>query len=62
MNYFLILLIFYLLYRLIKSNLFFIRFNKKNDVKKNNKKISIDSKDLIEADFDEINEGDNKNE
>tara|TARA_Y100000817_G_scaffold47843_1_gene33762 strand:+ start:2258 stop:2446 length:189 start_codon:yes stop_codon:yes gene_type:complete len=62
MNYFLILLIFYLLYRLIKSNLFFIRFNKKNDVKKNNKKIFIDSKDLIEADFDEINEGDNKNE
>ena len=61
MNYFLILLIFYLLYRLIKSNLFFIRFNKKNDVK-NNKKIFIDSKDLIEADFDEINEGDNKNE
>ena len=62
MNYFLILLIFYLLYRLIKSNLFFIRFNKKNNVKKNNKKIFIDSKDLIEADFDEINEGDNKNE
>ena len=62
MNYFLIFLICYLLYRLIKSNLFFIRFNKKNDVKKNNKKIFIDSKDLIEADFDEINEGDNKNE
>ena len=62
MNYFLILLIFYLLYRLIKSNLFFIRFNKKNDVRKNTKKIFIDSKDLIEADFDEINEGDNKNE
>tara|TARA_A100001037_G_scaffold304123_1_gene339946 strand:+ start:3278 stop:3466 length:189 start_codon:yes stop_codon:yes gene_type:complete len=62
MNYFLIFLICYLLYRLIKSNLFFIRYNKKNDVKKNNKKIFIDSKDLIEADFDEINEGDNKNE
>ena len=62
MNYFLIFLICYLLYRLIKSNLFFIRFNKKNDVKKNTKKIFIDSKDLIEADFDEINEGDNKNE
>ena len=62
MNYFLIFLICYLLYRLIKSNLFFIRFNKKNDVRKNNKKIFIDSKDLIEADFDEINEGDSKNE
>ena len=62
MNYFLIFLICYLLYRLIKSNLFFIRFNKKNDVRKNNNKIFIDSKDLIEADFDEINEGDNKNE
>ena len=62
MNYFLIFLICYLLYRLIKSNLFFIRFNKKNDLRKNNKKIFIDSKDLIEADFDEINEGDNKNE
>ena len=62
MNYFLIFLICYLLYRLIKSNFFFIRFNKKNDVRKNNKKIFIDSKDLIEADFDEINEGDNKNE
>ncbi len=62
MNYFLIFLICYLLYRLIKSNLFFIRFNKKNDVRKNTKKIFIDSKDLIEADFDEINEGDNKNE
>lgn len=62
MNYFLIFLICYLCYRLIKSNLFFIRFNKKNDVRKNNKKIFIDSKDLIEADFDEINEGENKNE
>ena len=62
MNYFLIFLICYLLYRLIKSNLFFIRFNKKNDVRKNTKKIFIDSKDLIEADFDEINEGDKKNE
>ena len=62
MNYFLIFLICYLLYRLIKSNLFFIRFNKKNNVRKNTKKIFIDSKDLIEADFDEINEGDNKNE
>lgn len=62
MNYFLIFLICYLLYRLIKSNFFFIRFNKKNDVRKNNKKIFIDSKDLIEADFDEINEGDSKNE
>ena len=62
MNYFLIFLICYLLYRLIKSNLFFIRFNKKNDVRKNTKKIFIDSKDLIEADFDEIIEGDNKNE
>ena len=50
------------MYKLIKSNLFFIRFNKKNDVRKNTKKIFIDSKDLIEADFDEINEGDNKNE
>lgn len=62
MNYFLIFLICYLLYRLIKSNLFFIRFNKKNDVRKNTKKIFIDSKDLIEADFDEINEGENNNE
>ena len=62
MNYFLFFLICYLLYRLIKSNLFFIRFNKKNDVRKNTKKIFIDSKDLIEADFDEIIEGDNKNE
>ena len=45
-----------------KKQFFFIRFNKKNDVRKNNKKIFIDSKDLIEADFDEINEGDSKNE
>ena len=62
MNYFLIFLICYLLYRLIKSNLFFIRFNKKNDIKKNTKKFFIKSEDLIEADFDEIKEGDNENE
>ena len=62
MNYFLIFLICYLLYRLIKSNLFFIRFNKKNDIKKNTKKFFIKSEDLIEADFDEIKEGDSKNE
>tara|TARA_B100000575_G_C22959786_1_gene554632 strand:- start:122 stop:307 length:186 start_codon:yes stop_codon:yes gene_type:complete len=60
MNYFLIFLICYLLFRLIKNNFFFVRFNKKNDKKNNNKKIFIDSKDLIEADFDEINKGDNK--
>jgi len=36
--------------------------NKKLFLKKNNKKIFINSEDLIEADFDEIKEGDNENE
>jgi len=35
---------------------------KKNKNKNNSKKVFIDSKDLIEADFDEIKEGDNKDE
>jgi len=62
MNLFILFLIGYLFYRLIKGTFFFIRFNKKNDIKKNTKKFFIKSEDLIEADFDEIKEGDNENE
>ena len=63
MNLLIIFLLGYLLYRIIRGNFFFIKFDKKNDINKNNsKKIFIDSKDMIEADFDEINEGDNKDE
>ena len=62
MNLFILFLIGYLFYRLIKGTFFFIRFNKKNDIKKNTKKFFIKSEDLIEADFDEIKDGDNENE
>jgi len=63
MHLFIIFLVCYLLYRIIRGNFFLIKFDKKNNINKNNsKKFFIDSKDLIEADFDEIKEEDNKDE